>query len=243
MICEAEARQVEEYERERTRIEDDHGKLRGQIEQLKTALEHAQVIRRRKIEYDAVTEKVNTLPSREELEQSILSLENDMVAIRSEHDTQNRRIQAQKVALDGVISDLGAVNLMGKDKESNASRQASPMPTSAQEGDGSDVMMDNGIGSPAENTAHSLEGLGESGELEENEDSQVMLLSASNSLNAAAKPFVPRKSLSRGLEDDIEMGEVAEDPKVKGKKKARDEELEEGEASDSSSALSDPPDD
>jgi THO complex subunit 7 len=49
--------------------EDDHGKLRGQIEQLKTALEHAQVIRRRKIEYDAVTEKVNTLPSREELEQ------------------------------------------------------------------------------------------------------------------------------------------------------------------------------
>jgi hypothetical protein len=49
--------------------EDDHGKLRGQIEQLKTALEHAQIIRRRKIEYDAVTEKVNTLPSREELEQ------------------------------------------------------------------------------------------------------------------------------------------------------------------------------
>jgi hypothetical protein len=49
--------------------EDDHGKLRGQIEQLKTALEHAQTIRRRKIEYDAVTEKVNTLPSREELEQ------------------------------------------------------------------------------------------------------------------------------------------------------------------------------
>jgi hypothetical protein len=50
-------------------VEDDHGKLRGQIEQLKTALEHAQMIRRRKIEYDAVTEKVNTLPSREELEQ------------------------------------------------------------------------------------------------------------------------------------------------------------------------------
>lgn len=48
--------------------EDEHGKLRGQIEQLKTALEHAQMERRRKIEYDAVTEKVNTLPSREELE-------------------------------------------------------------------------------------------------------------------------------------------------------------------------------
>lgn len=84
MICGAEARQVEEYERERTRIgefqgsacsisfdnilEDEHGKLRGQIEQLKTSLEHAQMERRRKIEYDAVTEKVNTLLSRQELE-------------------------------------------------------------------------------------------------------------------------------------------------------------------------------
>jgi THO complex subunit 7 len=88
MICEAEARQVEEYQRERQRIgewgsspqidhytsyhliiEDEHGKLRGQIEQLKIALEHAHILRRRKIEYDLVAEKVNTLPSREELEQ------------------------------------------------------------------------------------------------------------------------------------------------------------------------------
>jgi len=239
MICQAEARQVEEYERERTRIEDDHGKLRGQIEQLKTALEHAQVIRRRKIEYDAVTEKVNTLPSREELEQSISSLENDMVAIRSEHDTQNRRIQAQKLALDGVVSDLSVVNLMGKDKDTAGSRQVSPMPTHAPEGD--DITMDDDVGSPIEDSALGSEVLGESGEVEkeDGEDNEA----ASHSLNAAAKPFVPSKSLSRGLEDDIEMGEVAEDPKVKGKKKARDEELEEGEASDSSSALSDPPDD
>ena len=50
-------------------LEDEHGTLRGQIEQLKTALEHAQLQRRRKIEYDLVAEKVNTLPSREELEQ------------------------------------------------------------------------------------------------------------------------------------------------------------------------------
>jgi len=248
MICKAEARQVEEYERERTRIEDDHGKLRGQIEQLKTALEHAQTIRRRKIEYDAVTEKVNTLPSREELEQSILALENDIVAIRSEHDTQNRRIQAQKIALDGVISDLSAVNMMGKDKEHMASRQISPMPTPVPENNSLDIQMDNDIGDPVEDSVLALEGLGESRELEKEEgedkdDSETGLLSVSHSLNANAKLFIPRISLLGDSEDDIEMGEVAEDPKVKGKKKARDEELEEGEASDSSSALSDPPDD
>jgi THO complex subunit 7 len=50
-------------------VEDEHGKLRGQIEQLKTSLEHEQTVRRRKIEYDLVAEKVNTLPSREELQQ------------------------------------------------------------------------------------------------------------------------------------------------------------------------------
>lgn len=48
--------------------EDEHGTLRGQIEQLKTSLEHAQMVRRRKIEYDAFAERANTLPSRQELE-------------------------------------------------------------------------------------------------------------------------------------------------------------------------------
>jgi THO complex subunit 7 len=41
--------------------------LRGQIDQLKTSLEHAQVVRKRKIEYDAVAEKINALPTRDEL--------------------------------------------------------------------------------------------------------------------------------------------------------------------------------
>jgi hypothetical protein len=48
--------------------EDEHGSLKGQIEQLKTSLEHAQVERKRKIEYDSFAEKINTLPSRTELE-------------------------------------------------------------------------------------------------------------------------------------------------------------------------------
>lgn len=175
-----------------------------------------------------------------------MSIENDMVAIRSEHDTQNRRIQAQKLALDGVISDLGAVNLMGKDKENTESRQASPMPTPAPDSDALDITMDSGRGSVGGDSVVGLDELGESGEVEEKEDGEdegsEVMLSASISLNVAAPPFIPGRSLSRGLDDDIEMGEV-EEPKVKGKKKVREEELEEGEASDSSSALSDPPDD
>jgi THO complex subunit 7 len=45
-------------------------------------------------------------------------------------------------------------------------------------------------------------------------------------------------------DDDIEMGELAEEREpLRGKKKLRREDLEEGEASDESSELSDPPDD
>jgi Tho complex subunit 7 len=49
--------------------EENHAELRKQIEELKVALEHAQMLRKRKIEYDQVTERVNVLPPREELEQ------------------------------------------------------------------------------------------------------------------------------------------------------------------------------
>ena len=48
--------------------DNEHSALRAQIEELKVGLEHAQMSRKRKIEYDLVAEKVNTLPSREELE-------------------------------------------------------------------------------------------------------------------------------------------------------------------------------
>ncbi|KAF7352652.1 hypothetical protein MVEN_01230900 [Mycena venus] len=215
MICEAEARQVEEYQREKERINDEHGTLRGQIEQLKTSLEHEQMLRRRKMEYDFVAEKVNTLPTREELEQTIQSLENDMAAIRAEHDTQNRLIQGQKAALDAIVGNLEALRFMGKDREAAASTDLSPRDTPGPEGAG--------------DTAAAAEGetaLPEKMEVEEGEEETVL------------ESEVPGET---GAEDDIEMGEVEEPEKsFKGKKK-RDEELEEGEASDASSELSEPP--
>ncbi|KAJ7283944.1 Tho complex subunit 7-domain-containing protein [Mycena rebaudengoi] len=200
MICEAEARQVEEYQREKERINDEHGTLRGQIEQLKTSLEHEQMLRRRKMEYDFVAEKVNTLPSREELEQTIQSLENDMAAIHAEHDTQNRTIQGQKTALDTIIADLNSLRFMGKDRETATSTANAEVKLTVPE---------------------KMEV-----EVEEGEE------------EAAIESVVPPAEVP---EDDIEMGEV-EEPKNRMKKK-REEELEEGEASDASSALSDPPDD
>ncbi|KAJ6539505.1 Tho complex subunit 7-domain-containing protein [Mycena capillaripes] len=238
MICEAEARQVEEYQREKERIsaysssaciarlahyaqpDDEHGTLRGQIEQLKTGLEHEQMLRRRKMEYDFVAEKVNTLPTREELEQSIQSLENDMAAIRAEHDTQNRLIQAQKATLDAIVVDLGSLRFLGKDMEAVASTDLSPRDTPGPESAGEPVT------AAAEGEATIPDQMEvEEGEEGEEEDESVL----------------PTQETA---EDDIEMGEVEEEPKNNSKgKKRREEELEEGEASDASSELSEPPDD
>ncbi|KAI0638504.1 Tho complex subunit 7-domain-containing protein [Trametes polyzona] len=267
MVCEAEARQVEEYQRERERIANERSRLRDQIEELKATLEQAQLERKRKIEYDVIAEKVNTLPSRAELEQSIQALENDMAAIRAEHENQNRVLHAQKAALDTVIHDINVLRLMGKD-----TAEESTAPTPAPETQpGEDVEMES---TPSGRTRE------ESGELREDALSRAASTSGKGAedahdsdddiplsravLNPAARAFLPKSRTNtpmaptaRGTpsghrkaseEDDIEMGEIGEEPNgelkdARGRRKAREEELEEGEASDESSELSDPPDD
>jgi hypothetical protein len=141
-----------------------------------------------------------------------------MAAICTEHETQNRTIQGQKSALDNIIFDLGSLRFMGKDRDITTSLLTSPRITPALD-DNADAL-----------DASAPSGGGETEEREEGEEDK----GSDSALGLISENLV---------KDDIEMGEVEEDPKdAKGKKKMR-EELEEGEASDSSSALSDPPDD
>ncbi|KAH6915030.1 Tho complex subunit 7-domain-containing protein [Coprinopsis sp. MPI-PUGE-AT-0042] len=217
MVCEAESRQVEQYRVERQRIEENHAELRKQIEELKVALEHAQMLRKRKIEYDQVTERVNVLPPREELEQEISALENDMATIRGEHDTQDKTLLAQKAALDAIVTDLVSLRFIGKDKD------AASVPNS-----------------PGENSAMDLPDVPEG--LEQSDSMVTITTERGGSESGNGESSSTYRIAEEGaVEDDIEMGEVEEEPK--SKKKARDEELEEGEASDESSELSEPPDD
>ncbi|KJA29929.1 hypothetical protein HYPSUDRAFT_31969 [Hypholoma sublateritium FD-334 SS-4] len=224
MICEAEARQVEEYQRERQTLDEEHETLKSQIEELKVALEHAQMLRRRKIEYDAVAEKVNTLPSREELESTITSLENDMAAIRAEHDTQNRTIQGHKTALDTIVADLNTLKFMGKEPETSSVPQSvrtTPAPDSEPQ---------------PRSGESSLTSINTEEAEEEKEERMVIETTISEGETVMSEGMIEE-------EDDIEMGEVEEDPRDKSKKKTLREEMEEGEATDASSELSEPPDD
>ena len=190
-----------------------------------------------------------------------------MAAIRAEHENQNRTLQAQKAALDSVIQDISTLRLMGKQ---DAAEDATPAPETqpAEE----DVEMD-GTASvrtreesgelkedAPSSSRHPTGASGKTGDGQESED-EVPLAKAI--LNPAARSFVPSGTrtstpmmpVARGTptlptakipdEDDIEMGEIGEEPKdVKASsRKAREEEMEEGEATDESSELSEPPDD
>lgn len=175
-----------------------------------------------------------------------------MATIRAEHDTQNRIILAQKAALDVVIADLSSLRLMGKQDADvvEGSRSATPgMDTLAL-----DVEME---GEGTQTREESGELREEASDNERDSDEDIPLAKI---LNPSARAFVPGTSRTATpvlptagstpavmMDDDIEMGELAEEPKQsqesKAKKKIREEELEEGEASDQSSELSEPPDD
>jgi THO complex subunit 7 len=146
-----------------------------------------------------------------------------MAAIRTEHETQNRTIKGQKFALDGIISDLSSLRFMGKERETTL------IPESRPETPYMDTFE---VASAAESSLTSINsGSSEEGEeAEEGEGDKIMLDSDQLTNEPTAE------------ENDIEMGEVEEEPKDKNKKKSR-EDLEEGEATDASSELSEPPDD
>ncbi|KAN0126889.1 Tho complex subunit 7 domain containing protein [Russula decolorans] len=273
MVCEAEAWQVEEYYREKQRIEDERGSLKGQIEQLKTFLEHAQVERRRKIEYDSFAEKINTLPCRAELERSIQLLENDMAAIRADQEAQSRHLQTQRASLVSIISDLGSLKLMTKDTEGEPSHPGTPDPDAVtSEADASRsslaAVAANEESDREEGEAEEVEKRQEDGQSSDDVPLSIALNSRARitlpSPNSApiiepgrltrshfnpigsAPPSIVIHDLPSNSDDDIEMGELAEEREpVRGKKRLRlrREDLEEGEASDESSELSDPPDD
>jgi len=147
-----------------------------------------------------------------------------MAAIRAEHETQNRTIQTQKSALDGIISDLSSLRFLGKEPEA-ASVPQSPRTSPAPEGT---PLLD----------ADSVIPESTSAALDETDDEKM--ISEPGSQKASSEGLVSEGATE---ENDIEMGEVEEDPREKSKKKLREEELEEGEATDASSELSEPPDD
>jgi len=151
-----------------------------------------------------------------------------MTAIRSENETQEKAIQGHKSALDLIVHELVSIRHFGRDKDFDSrtpSLRASPVPEVAG--------------------GQSIETITEIS----TRDNSVMPTPSTRE-DADEEKFLngseSQKITDPDLDDDIEMGELEEDPKEKEaavKKKPLVEELEEGETFDGSSELSEPPDD
>jgi THO complex subunit 7 len=172
---------------------------------------------------------------------SIDALENDIAAILSDHENQHRVMQSQKAALDGIISDISTLRLMGKDPD--MSRAVTPnLDNQIEIGEGEDKSLQE------ISSSTSLNPLAKSFSSPSRFSTPIPYVAQRQIQGrTSSSPLVSSPALGADLsqipDDDIEMGELAEEPReVKVKKKAR-EDLEEGEASDSSSELSDIPDD
>jgi THO complex subunit 7 len=194
-----------------------------------------------------------------------------MAAIRADQEAQSRHLQTQRASLVSIISDLGSLKLMTKDSEAEPSHPGTPdLDAATSEADASR----SSPAVVAANEESDREE-GEAEEVEKRHDGQSsddvplsialnfrasITLSSRNSAPViepgplTRSHFNPTGSVPPSIvihdppsnsDDDIEMGELAEEREpVRGKKlRLRREDLEEGEASDESSELSDPPDD
>jgi THO complex subunit 7 len=204
---------------------------------------------------------------------SIQLLENDMAAIRADQEAQSRHLQTQRASLVSIISDLGSLKLMTKDTEGEPSHPGTPDPDAVtSEADASRsslaAVAANEESDREEGEAEEVEKRQEDGQSSDDVPLSIALNSRARitlpSPNSApiiepgrltrshfnpigsAPPSIVIHDLPSNSDDDIEMGELAEEREpVRGKKRLRlrREDLEEGEASDESSELSDPPDD
>jgi THO complex subunit 7 len=198
---------------------------------------------------------------------SIESLESDMAAIQSEHETQDRVMQAQKAALHTVVADIASLRLIGKDPEAMETEEtiSEVLPEEKEDGEedgegtstplaapspvlgalnptarpfipGPSAAPPSRTSTPVGPQSHAQRRLGLG-------TGSSTAPSTTPSARPSPRPPSPKKA---STDDDVEMGEVAEQKVQKRKGRDPDEELEEGEATDSelsSSELSEPPED
>jgi len=151
-----------------------------------------------------------------------------MTAIRSENEIQEKAIQGHKSALDLIVHDLVSIHHFGRDKDFDSetpSLRASPA---------LEVAGGQSIETITEISTRDNSVMPTPSTREDAEEDKILHESEA------------QKITDPDLDDDIEMGELEEDPKEKEaavKKKPLAEELEEGETFDGSSELSEPPDD
>ncbi|KAG8908174.1 hypothetical protein FRB99_008717 [Tulasnella sp. 403] len=273
-ICEAEARMVSQYDTEKERIAHEHNALLQDIGRLKVELSEAQILRKRKMEYDAIAEKINALPSRMDLEIMVARHEEELAVARAEQAKLKMEMQTRKTEFDAIVSAVQDIRTRGLDQNDVARMNE------GVEGEAGEIDAGGTSDAPDGHSKHlnpnakpflplsaalpiSRPSTPQSSSTALNNPTSIgntltvpSALHRGDTRSARSSPGpspptnAPSPSKAGGTneaDDDIEMGEVAEDDlphstpnKVKRPPRG-EQELEEGEASDDSSDLSSVP--
>lgn len=252
-VCLAEDRMVQQYEAENELIANEHTALEAEIAQLKTELVEAQLTRKRRMEYDAVAEQINKFSSRADLEKAVGVLEEEVSVARTERDKLKEEFISRKLEFDLIVTSLQDIRARGlgkvdanalqdgaADEEGNEMKPNASLNPNAKPFQPSAGLLTPHSGMPSRPSTPSVPAGGSS----HLAVPAYLQRNGSRAGSTRSSPVPPTQSTAKP-DDDIEMGEVAEDAPNASPPKSRrpKEELEEGEASDMSSELSEPPED
>ncbi|KIJ57052.1 hypothetical protein M422DRAFT_23165 [Sphaerobolus stellatus SS14] len=226
LVCQAEARQVLEYEKEKERILKEQEATRQEIEELRVTLDEEEKFRRQKVEYDKIAEKINTFSTRAELQASIKSIQEEIVTIQEEKYHKERMMHARKVALDQIVSSLELLRQMDKEPELEAA------PAEAQAIVEEEVLrLEDGEDEDREDSRRDRER--ERQARDQDDDGEEDGTRSGTPLNPTAKPFHPRSRVGQIREGEDATPSSSQAPSgAPSPRTSKAEEGEEGEEHD-----------
>ncbi|KAG8905104.1 hypothetical protein FRC00_013493 [Tulasnella sp. 408] len=203
------------------------------------------------MEYDAVAEQINKFSSRADLEKAVGVLEEEVSVARTERDKLKEEFLSRKLEFDLIVTSLQDIRARGLGKVDAAALQDGAADEDGNESKPSTLnpnakpfqpagLLTPHSGVPSRPSTPSVPAGGSS-----HLAVPAYLQRTGSRAGSARSSPVPPTQNTTNRDDDIEMGEVAEDAPNASPPKSRrpKEELEEGEASDMSSELSEPPED
>ncbi|KWU44488.1 hypothetical protein RHOSPDRAFT_34054 [Rhodotorula sp. JG-1b] len=117
------AAEIQEYQQEVAALERTSEETRQKLVDLRKRLEAAQQERARRIEYDAIAKTIARLPDRQKGKETLNKLEEDIELLRQEERTYSETWQTRKLAFDGIVISLEAMQEAIRDEKAEQERR------------------------------------------------------------------------------------------------------------------------
>lgn len=207
------AAEIQEYQQEVAALERTSEETRQKLVDLRRRLEAAQQERARRIEYDAIAKTIARLPDRQKGKETLNKLEEDIELLRQEERTYSETWQTRKLAFDGIVTSLEAMQEAIRDEKAEQERRRA-LDEEDDAGGGGSGGGGGGSGAPGGGGGGPPPAPGSIDTGDANNTPRA------GSLDPNAKPFVPGGGGPSDDDEDVEMrydeGEQEQEQEVIG---------------------------